>query len=165
VSSLAPRAEVIAAMETAVDAIAAEARGILGERLVQALSGRVNILPSGLVTGLTSGTLAQAFMPSPLLWQDLAALLPEQLKASLRACINSAVYQEGPQMNDRLAQIETLDQRISFVERSHAELVDAALQNGITIPYMEGERIRRLQAQQAADRQAREERQQSQRTR
>ena len=72
------------------------------------------------------------------------------MKASLGAIIDAAKFEAGPPMADRERLLADLDERLADVERQHAQLVDEAAEAGIVLSHMDGERGRRIQAEQRA---------------
>jgi hypothetical protein len=151
-----PHAELIAAAEEQVDALAAAWAAANGLQLVVAVGGSIDVQPSREVRGVISGNLLHA--PALMGMLDvptLAALVPAQLKAGLRRLIEATEYAEGPPMSERPRLIAELDEKIADVEREHSQLVDQARGLGIEIALLDDVRYRRAHEAHLAENRAR----------
>lgn len=146
-SALPPKAEVIAAAETRIDADAAAWAREHGTRLVAAAGGRLHVSPAGEVLGIVPGDLFAAFgalsgQLDPV--AALAALMPLEFKRRVRAIIEATDYTPGPPLAQRPAMIAELRNRRTELEDQHRRLVDEAAAAGITLADLPANVGRRL---------------------
>jgi len=139
-----PKADLIAEAERQVDAIAAAWVAAHGPQLVDAIAGRVDASPAGVVRGIVEGNLL--LVPFVFDVQALLALAPDPVKQSLRTIITGAEYAEGPPMSARAELIAAVDAKIADVEEQHSALVDQALALGIQLDLLDAVRSRRARA-------------------
>jgi hypothetical protein len=130
----APRADAVRALGAAIDAYAADWRTKHGPALLAA-SGGVAVEADESVR-LRPARLAD-WLARPLALGDLAGLAPDVVKTSVAAAIAASTYDEGSALSGRLAEIATLDERLAAVEREHEQLVDHALEAGITLEHLD----------------------------
>lgn len=147
-----PREEIIAEVNRQVDALAVAYARDHGPRILDAAAGRVETAPGrdNEVVGVRPGSLTAAF-PGVLTLQDLIALAPDVVKASVAKILKGVEYEQGSPLSERVQQLADVDHRIAAIERAHTELADEARAAGPGLELLPEERARRYRAAQHAD--------------
>lgn len=128
-----PREDIVARIDGLVDEHARRWQAEHEYGIVSALSGGLHTSADGRVRTVRARLPDLAH--ERLTFADLAGLLPDAVKARLRAIVSTADYRAGAPLTERQRLLDEIDDRLDRLEMQHARLVDEARGAGIEMPY------------------------------
>lgn len=128
-----PRADLVARLDEIVDAHARRWQAEHEYGIVSALSAGLQTSSDGRVRPVRPRLPDLAH--ERLTFGDLAGLLPDAVKAALRAIVERATYEPGAPIGERAHLLDELDARLEAIETEHARLVAEARGAGIEMAY------------------------------
>ena len=151
INRLPPRQDLVRAAGEEVDAIAARFRTERALALARAAAGGLaagglDVGPDGRIQGIRVGSVASE-LAWPLDFVALCGLVPDAVKAGLRAILEGAAYEPGATLADRVALVAAVDAKVAELERQHTTLVDEAAALGIPLTLLPEEHGRRVRAE------------------